>query len=90
MELLHCDARHARWFQIRHLFILPPCICFHPIFFFKNKANHKGFDKPSHQTAQSPDAQEKNANETLDQRTGMPAFFSLGCIVNKKEEPLCL
>lgn len=34
MELLHCDARHARWFQIGHLFILPPCICFHPILFF--------------------------------------------------------
>lgn len=51
-----------------------PASVFTP-YFLRNKANHKGFDKPSHQTAQSPDAQEKNANETLDQRTSMPAFF---------------
>lgn len=51
--------------------------------------------KPSRQAAQSPEALEKNANETVEQRTHSGFFFLFllffvrgGCIINSKERPL--
>lgn len=65
---------------------LSTCICVCPSLFFSLRLfPWRTTSKPSRQAEQSPDALEKNANETVEQACS--GFC--GCIINSKERPLC-
>lgn len=61
-------------------------------FFFKDYffSSLSTTSKPPRQAKRSPDALEKNANETVEQRTGPLRFCVCGCIINSKEKLLCV
>lgn len=68
------------WAQ-SNLFILPMFIdvhlCLPKPFFFKDYFPRPTTSKPSRQAERSPDALEKNANETVERRTGPLRFLWL-------------